>query len=139
MDYTNDRFSAFRCPSQPYQDKEGIRPLASDTGEILAAEGSGDAEVEFKTDENGDFYYEISKIGYGVNLKLEAWIICPDAIYDLEIESSGSGGGSWTGLRTIQHVNCVVSTSYWYSTTIKIYLHSTIPDSAGKAYIHYEY
>ncbi|HOV25419.1 MAG TPA: hypothetical protein PK566_03555 [Pseudobacteroides sp.] len=116
----------------PYANSMAIR---NDNFRLTRA--SGDIDIEFQTNENGDFVKSISVYGAGYTVNVDGYIIYPDDIYTIEISSSDGGGGYFTGLRANQHITCKIETSLWHKTTIRVKLHSSKPNIKGQAHIHY--
>ena len=140
MYYHNYTHQSFCCPfmNTRYFIDSRPSPVAGD-GSFPIARGSGDTEVDFTTDPNGNFNTEVEQFGAGINANMEGWILYPDARYDITVQSSDGGGGTWNNVGVNQHVNCTIKTSLWHKTRLRITLHSSVSDTSGRVHIHYEY
>ncbi|OOM77264.1 hypothetical protein CLPUN_23810 [Clostridium puniceum] len=93
---------------------------------------------DFIFDDNGDYSYTGSEHGFGKSVNISGKIIVPeDGIYSVKIKSSDGGGGQWDSIKANEEVSCIINTSFWHQTTIKIYIHSNKPNSKGHAVIEY--
>jgi len=103
-----------------------------------SSESKNSVIFDFIFDSNGDYRYTASKHGFGKNVSIRGKITIPeDGIYCVSIISSDGGGGQWDGIRANQEVSCVINTSLWHETTIKINIHSDKTRCSGKAVIDY--
>ena len=102
------------------------------------SESKNSIVFDFTFDNYGDYSYTASKHGFGKNVSIRGRIITPeDGIYSVSIISSDGGGGKWDYIRANQEVSCVINTSLWHETTIKINIHSDNTRCSGQAVIDY--
>lgn len=129
------------CPYFRRQDyPESEEDYSYNDPNILEMRGKGNLDFTFKTDGNGNFHHEIEQYGAGVTVNIKGKILDPEATYNIRIKSSDGGECNFTDIKAGQMVNCNnIKTSFWHKTKITVDLHSTIPNSTGKATIEYSY
>lgn len=102
--------------------------------------GGGSIPFAMPLDHNGNGHYETTQRGWGVTLSATVTINAPaGAVFDIVIHSNDGGGGNWRNIRTGEPFQCTLSTSFWHATTIKIDVHSSVPDVKLEAKIDYHY
>lgn len=109
-------------------------------GFAQVVKGGGSFPFEVNLDGNGNAHYEIQKKGFGVTISVTARIKEPGgAVFNITVSSSDGGGGSWYNIPTGSSVSCKLKTNLLHKTTIKVDVHSSIPNRKLKATLDYSY
>lgn len=99
---------------------------------------SGDIEQDLNFDGAGNAYYTFSKAAVGLTVHLTAFIAGLDAIFDIWLDADGSPGHQeWHGVRQSQQIGCALKTKIFGSTTVKVKIHSSVPNSKAIVHLHY--
>jgi len=98
---------------------------------------SGSITQELNFDNNGDAYFSITKYMAGVTVHLSATIKDLGAIFDIWLDSNYPEHFEWHGVLPNQRIDCALKTNRFSSTTIKIRVHSSVPNSRAIAVIGY--
>lgn len=90
----------------------------------------GSASFSIRLDGNGNGSYQITKTTLGVTVSATAKVVSPEGgIFNIHLESNGGTSVNRTGLKTGESMSCDIKTKFWGKTTIKVTVHSSIPNT----------
>ena len=101
--------------------------------------GSGSIPFSFHLDGTGKYNYSVEQYGAGKTVHIIAIITDPDAVYSITVQSSDGGGGSWSGVKPGQELNCNINTSFWHKTKISVSIQANVTNMDGHGKINYSY
>ncbi len=113
--------------------KDYDAPLAVDPAPNI----SGDENVDVEFDPDGNAYMTVTQVTLGLTLHLDACIAGLDARFDIWLETNYPERWDWHNIIQHQHIDAVVRTKLFGSTTLKVKIHSSIPNSKANARLHY--
>jgi hypothetical protein len=120
--------------------KIAVNEAAKLSSKPSGLQASGGQDIDFNVDGNGNAVYKFNKYGAGVTVNCTAWIIAPDDVWNVTIQSSDGGGGDWHDLKLGQKIAFNLQTSFWHSTDFTITVHAAnLRNQSGKAHLDYTY
>lgn len=111
----------------------------TDTASNPRISSSGTQDITLHLDENGYSFQRYTKYAAGVKVHFKVTILAPKASYNIIIESSDGGGGSYKNVRINQPKAGIIKTSFWRATTIAITIQSNIKNVDITAKLDYSY